>query len=282
MGKYRTVGEKGAGFSHDRRIRLPGWVGDAEGVVDDIAPKPVRSPARDIGGCPAESGFLDRPVDDEERDVAGDIHVARAYVDGGAHNSRVGRMPLGAGGWFTRPGDQNAAVLVKAVDRARVAAVESAGEHRRMGGRVGGEWDAVFMGHASSTAAGAVAHQTVSGWDRELVPDASGQVARPTDSCPVEVALAAISGRWTTLVLRELMTGPRSFGELAAHLPALSDKVLTERLARLRRQGLVDREVSRGFPSRTTYTLTPAGTQLRPLLVELYRTGLAIQASFGA
>jgi DNA-binding HxlR family transcriptional regulator len=117
-------------------------------------------------------------------------------------------------------------------------------------------------------------NQTVShGWDRALVPDARGETARPEPTCPVEVALAAIAGRWTTLVLRELMHGARSFTDLRAALPALSAKVLTERLAALADRGLVESRRTNGFPARVTYRLTPTGRALRPLLVELYRTG---------
>ncbi|ASR37991.1 HxlR family transcriptional regulator [Prauserella marina] len=116
------------------------------------------------------------------------------------------------------------------------------------------------------------------GFDPELVPDARGATRRPEPECPVEVALAAISGRWTTLVLRELTAGPRSFGELRAALPTVSAKVLTDRLAELTRRGLVGKEVHAGFPTRTSYQLTTAGKRLRPLLVELYRTGAALLA----
>ncbi len=110
-------------------------------------------------------------------------------------------------------------------------------------------------------------------WDPELVPDATGATREPLASCPVEVALAAVSGRWTTLVLRELMHGPHSYGQLREALPGLTDKVLSDRLRVLAGQGLVERRRTRGFPPRTSYSLTAAGTRLRPLLVELYRTG---------
>ncbi|WP_434444481.1 winged helix-turn-helix transcriptional regulator [Lentzea sp. E54] len=112
--------------------------------------------------------------------------------------------------------------------------------------------------------------------DSELVPTASGRTSQPTADCPVEVALAAISGRWATLVLRDLMHGPRSFSELRAGLPRLSAKVLTERLDSLVAQGVVRCDRSPGFPVRTSYELTPKGTLLRPLLVQLYRTGEAL------
>ncbi|MFB9686321.1 winged helix-turn-helix transcriptional regulator [Amycolatopsis plumensis] len=118
-----------------------------------------------------------------------------------------------------------------------------------------------------------MAHQTVRTWDADLVPSPAGRTDRPDPGCPVETALAAITGRWTTLVLRDLMHGPLTYSALRASLPQISDKVLTERLAVLRDRGLVRRDRRPGFPSQVTYALTDAGEQLRPLLIELYRTG---------
>lgn len=125
-----------------------------------------------------------------------------------------------------------------------------------------------------------MAHQTVTPtWDEELVPTPNGRVGSPSPECPVEVSLAAISGRWTTLLLRELMSGDaRTFTELSQSLPNLSNKVLTERLTELVDAGLVVRTVSRGFPCRNWYRITARGLKLRPLLLELYRTGLALQS----
>jgi len=74
------------------------------------------------------------------------------------------------------------------------------------------------------------------------------------------------------------MGGPRSFSDLRAALPDLSAKVLTERLGDLTARRLAVREELPGFPSRTSYRLTPAGQELRPLLVELYRSGSALLA----
>ncbi|WP_045704870.1 winged helix-turn-helix transcriptional regulator [Streptomyces rubellomurinus] len=113
-------------------------------------------------------------------------------------------------------------------------------------------------------------------WDEELVPDGHGRTARPEPDCPVEVALAAIAGRWTTLVLRELMHGPASYGQLRERLARISPKVLAERLRALEERELVVRERLVGFPVRTSYRLTPTGEALRPLLLELYRTGSAL------
>ncbi|WP_245533436.1 winged helix-turn-helix transcriptional regulator [Actinoalloteichus spitiensis] len=117
------------------------------------------------------------------------------------------------------------------------------------------------------------------GWDRELVPDVAGRTQRPDPDCPVEVALAAVSGRWTTLVLRELLHGPCSFTELRRRLPTLSAKVLTERLTELQARGLVGRSRAPGFPARTEYAVTERGRALRPLLISLYQTGQALAAT---
>lgn len=128
-----------------------------------------------------------------------------------------------------------------------------------------------------------MAHQTVSPqWDAELVPTPDGRTHAPAPDCPVEVSLAAISGRWTTLVLRNLMSGDgHSYTELAGSLPQLSDKVLTERLRELVSAGLAERRIAGGFPRRTEYRITERGRELRPLLIELYRTGLALQRHDG-
>jgi len=94
--------------------------------------------------------------------------------------------------------------------------------------------------------------------------------------------LAAISGRWTTLVLRNLMSGDSySFTEFAGSLPQLSDKVLTERLNELVAGGFVEKTMANGLPRRTEYRVTAHGRKLRPLLIELYRTGMALQAHGG-
>ncbi|RZS43816.1 HxlR family transcriptional regulator [Herbihabitans rhizosphaerae] len=119
------------------------------------------------------------------------------------------------------------------------------------------------MGHQTETHA----------FDAELVPDSRGRTRRPSPECPVEVALAAVSGRWTTLVLRELMAGPMSFSDLRAALPDLSPKVLADRLRTLDARDLVGRQRIPGFPPRTSYRLTTAGEALRPLLVALYSVG---------
>ncbi|MFB4271241.1 winged helix-turn-helix transcriptional regulator [Nonomuraea sp. GTA35] len=118
-------------------------------------------------------------------------------------------------------------------------------------------------------------HQTVGDVIRRpgLPDDPRAAVAEPTPSCPVEIALAALRGRWTTLVVRELLLGERTFTELAQALPALSDKVLSDRLAQLARSGVLVRDRRPGWPPRTSYRLTPQGHRLGPVLQALWDWG---------
>ncbi|UQS26209.1 MULTISPECIES: winged helix-turn-helix transcriptional regulator [Amycolatopsis] len=96
----------------------------------------------------------------------------------------------------------------------------------------------------------------------------------PTPSCPVEMTLDVLRGRWTTLVIRELLRGELGFSELRERLPALSDKVLSERLAHLTSSGVVERHRERGRPPRTRYRLSPDGERLGPVLQALWDWGV--------
>jgi DNA-binding HxlR family transcriptional regulator len=116
-----------------------------------------------------------------------------------------------------------------------------------------------------------VTHQTVS--HPGLPDDPRADAAEPTPSCPVEITLDALRGRWTTLVIRELLRGDRSYSELRRSLPALSDKVLADRLAHLAQAGVLVRERTAGWPPRTHYALTPQGRRLGPVLQALWDWG---------
>ncbi|GAA4239710.1 helix-turn-helix domain-containing protein [Actinomadura meridiana] len=113
-------------------------------------------------------------------------------------------------------------------------------------------------------------HQTVG-----LPEDPWADVAEPSPSCPVEITLNALRGRWTTLVVRELLRRDHSFSELRAAFPGLSDKVLTDRLAHLTSTGVVERRRVPGWPPRTRYTLTSRGRRLGPVLQALWDWGEA-------
>jgi DNA-binding HxlR family transcriptional regulator len=120
-----------------------------------------------------------------------------------------------------------------------------------------------------------VAHQSV-GHGQELLGTCSGSAAEPDPGCPVEVALAALRGRWTPLILREfLRAGELSYSELAGVLTSLSDKVLSERLAQLTEAGVLERRREPAWPPRVTYALTDRGRGLRPVLEAMWEWGAA-------
>ncbi len=88
-----------------------------------------------------------------------------------------------------------------------------------------------------------------------------------TAFCPVfHQAVELIGRRWTGAIIRALCGGPRRFNELLATIPGLSDRLLTERLRELEREGVVRREVSPGPPVRVAYALTERGAELEPTI----------------
>jgi DNA-binding HxlR family transcriptional regulator len=93
---------------------------------------------------------------------------------------------------------------------------------------------------------------------------------QPTGVCPhFHAAIELIGKRWTGAIVCALTERPLRFGELAKAIPGLSDRLLSQRLRELEEEGLVAREVEAGSPVRVTYSLTEAGTELRPAIVEL-------------
>ncbi len=88
-----------------------------------------------------------------------------------------------------------------------------------------------------------------------------------SDFCPeFHRAVELIGRRWTGALVRALFGGPRRFNELLATVPGLSDRLLTERLRELEREGIVHREVSPGPPTRVDYALTERGADLEPTI----------------
>ncbi len=83
--------------------------------------------------------------------------------------------------------------------------------------------------------------------------------------CTIERTTEMIGGKWTTLIVRELLGGTKRFGELRARLPGISPKTLTERLRDLEAHGALTRTIYPEVPPRVEYTLTDKGLALRPI-----------------
>jgi DNA-binding HxlR family transcriptional regulator len=93
--------------------------------------------------------------------------------------------------------------------------------------------------------------------------------------CPYYAAASEIlSRRWAATVLRALITGPKRFGEIAAVIPEMTDKLLSQRLKDLEDDGLVERFLGSGRPARVEYRLTEKGSALGQVLLDINRWAL--------
>lgn len=85
-------------------------------------------------------------------------------------------------------------------------------------------------------------------------------------ACPVETTLTLIGDKWKVLILRDLLTGIKRFGELKRSVGNVSQKVLTAKLRDMEESGLLTRKVYAEVPPRVEYSLTELGHSLRPIL----------------
>ena len=93
--------------------------------------------------------------------------------------------------------------------------------------------------------------------------------AQDPDVCGVTAAIAVIDGKWKSILLWLLESGPRRPGELRRQLPGLTEKVLTQTLREMEADGLVRREVHDVLPLKTVYSLTAFGRDLSEALAPL-------------
>ena len=98
-------------------------------------------------------------------------------------------------------------------------------------------------------------------------------MSKPIPDCPVEMTLQLIGDKWKILILRDLLTGTKRFGELKKSVTGITQKVLTSNLRSMESSGLVTREVFPEVPPRVEYTLTDTGYSLEPILDSMYSWG---------
>jgi DNA-binding HxlR family transcriptional regulator len=91
--------------------------------------------------------------------------------------------------------------------------------------------------------------------------------------CPIAHSLGLVGERWTLLVVRELLRGPKRYTDLADHLPGIGTNILALRLKELEAAGIVEKKKLPPPFASTVYELTAAGKELRPVLHELARFG---------
>lgn len=97
----------------------------------------------------------------------------------------------------------------------------------------------------------------------------------PGSQCPMDSLLKILMGPWTTNILWLVhSTGPMRFGQLRKQMPAISAKMLTERLRMLEEVGILHREHEPTIPPKVTYSLTERGNDLNKVLDGLHKLAL--------
>jgi DNA-binding HxlR family transcriptional regulator len=92
-------------------------------------------------------------------------------------------------------------------------------------------------------------------------------------ACAVANSLDVVGDKWSLLVVRDLLHGKRTYGELARSPERIPTNILADRLERLERAGIVTRTPYQQRPVRFAYTLTPKGRALGDVLLAFVRWG---------
>lgn len=94
-----------------------------------------------------------------------------------------------------------------------------------------------------------------------------------SDSCPVKITLSLISNKWKVLIIYELLSGAKRYGQIGKALPMITKKVLTDNLRSLEHCGLIHRKIYYENILRVEYSLTDLGKSLNPILIAMYNWG---------
>lgn len=106
-------------------------------------------------------------------------------------------------------------------------------------------------------------------------------VKKELPACPVETTLSLIGDKWKILILRDLLNGTMRFGELKKSIGSVSQKVLTNQLRDMERQGLINRKVYAEVPPRVEYSLTETGFSLKPIIDSMWDWGMDYKEKYG-
>ena len=93
-------------------------------------------------------------------------------------------------------------------------------------------------------------------------------------TCPVEITLLLINNKWKIRIIGSLLNGTRRFNEIRRILEDISQKVLTQNLREMEKDGLVSRKVYPEIPLKVEYSLTKLGYSLKPILDEMVEWGI--------
>ncbi len=99
-------------------------------------------------------------------------------------------------------------------------------------------------------------------------------------ACPVETALSLMGDKWKILIVRDLLSGTKRFGELKKSIGSISQKVLTQHLRAMEESGLVNRKVYAEVPPKVEYSLTEIGLSLKPIHDAMWKWGKEYKKKF--
>lgn len=92
-------------------------------------------------------------------------------------------------------------------------------------------------------------------------------------NCPVEKTLKVIGKKYAALIIRDLLTGKKRFGELLSSLSGISPRTLSARLDELEKDSVIKRKVFPVIPLHVEYSLTKRGTELHQILEQMTKWG---------
>ncbi len=94
-----------------------------------------------------------------------------------------------------------------------------------------------------------------------------------TGTCPAELTVQLIGGRWKIVILWYLFQGVKRFSELQRALTGITQKVLTQQLRDMERDCIVARTVYPQVPPKVEYSVTPLGASLKPVVEAMHQWG---------
>jgi len=103
-----------------------------------------------------------------------------------------------------------------------------------------------------------------------VIRDMSKNSEHCRSNCPINFVLETFGDKWTLLIVRDLMfKGKQSFGEFAQSDEKISTNILSDRLKRLERHGIVEKKIAPDNRSKLLYSLTAKGKDLLPIMLEI-------------
>ena len=91
--------------------------------------------------------------------------------------------------------------------------------------------------------------------------------------CPVATTVELIGSKWKLLIIKLLIVKPYRFNELMRTLDGISQKVLTDSLRSMERDGIITRTIYAEVPPRVEYALSKLGNSLKPLINDMAKWG---------